>query len=222
MRDSCLCGLPRIARVRRITGVETMRMFGRLAVGLAVSVLGFVPPAMAQNTPTAEEFGAAVLQYARTDLQEWINDPVIIYAIKEQNELHKDMNQLRINRLDYQWREADSYDPFIVDLLDRQASIIARDRREASNGIVTEIIVMDAYGLNVAISDRTSDYFQGDEAKWLETYKIGPDAVHISELEFDESTGKVQTQVSLTVVDPETGTPIGAVTLGIDLSKLAE
>ena len=197
-------------------------MFGRLAAGLALWALGVSAPAVAQNSPTAEEFGEAVLQYARTDLQEWINDPVIIYAIKEQNELHKDMNQLRVNRLDYQWREADSYDPFIVDLLDRQASIIARDRREASNGIVTEIIVMDAHGLNVAISDRTSDYFQGDEAKWLETYKIGPDAVHISELELDESTGKVQTQVSLTVVDPETGAPIGAVTLGIDLTKLSE
>ena len=197
-------------------------MFGRLAASIALCALGVGAPAVAQNTPTAEEFGEAVLQYARTDLQEWITDPVIIYAIKEQNELHKDMNQLRINKLDFQWREADSYDPFIVDLLDRQASIIARDRREASEGVVTEIIVMDAYGLNVAISDRTSDYFQGDEAKWLETYKIGPDAVHISELELDESTGKVQTQVSLTVVDPETGSPIGAVTLGIDLTKLSE
>ena len=206
----------------RETGIQTMRIFGRVAFGLGLVAMGAAPPAMAQNTPTAEEFGAAVLQYAKTDLQEWINDPVIVFAIKEQNELHKDMNQLRINRLDFQWREADSYDPLIVDLLDRQASIIARDRRAASEGVVTEIIVMDAFGLNVAISDRTSDYFQGDEAKWLETYQIGPDAVHISELEFDESTGKVQTQVSLTVVDPDSGSPIGAVTLGIDLTKLSE
>jgi hypothetical protein len=130
------------------------------------------------------------------------------------------MNQLRINKLDYQWREEGSFGALVVDLLDRQASIIARDRREASDGVVNEIIVMDAYGLNVAISDRTSDYFQGDEAKWQETFQKGPDAVHISELEFDESTGKVQTQVSLTVVDPETGEPIGAVTLGISLEKL--
>lgn len=199
-----------------------MRMFGRFGIALAACAAWTAPQAVAQNTPSVEEFGKIVLEYARTDLQEWINDPTIIYAIKEQNALHKDMNQLRINRLDFQWREADSYDPLIVDLLDRQASIIARDRRAASNGIVNEIIVMDAFGLNVAISDRTSDYFQGDEAKWLETFKIGPEAVHVSELEFDESTGKIQTQVSLTVVDPETGEPIGAVTLGINLDKLTE
>ena len=197
-----------------------MRMFGQFAAVVALSLAAVAPNANAQGQPTAEEFGERVLEYARTDLQEWINDPVIIYAIKEQNDLHRDMNQLRINKLDYQWREEGSYGALVVDLLDRQASIILRERRESSDGIVNEIIVMDAYGLNVAISDRTSDYFQGDEAKWQETFQKGPDAVHISELEFDESTGKVQTQVSLTVVDPETGGAIGAVTLGISLEKL--
>ena len=108
----------------------------------------------------------------------------------------------------------------MLDLLDRQASIIARDRREQSDGVVNEIIVMDMHGMNVAISDRTSDYYQGDEAKYQQTYLLGPEAVHISELEFDESTGKVQTQVSLTVTDPQNGQPIGAVTLGISLEKL--
>lgn len=196
-----------------------MRFPGRIAVALT-ALLVSTASVPAQDKPTAEEFGKVVLEYAKTDLQAWINDPVLIYAIKEQNSLHKNMNQLRINRLDYQWREEGSYGALVLDLLDRQASIIARERREKSNGIINEIIVMDAYGLNVAISDRTSDYFQGDEAKWLETFKKGPGAVHISELEFDESTGKVQTQVSLTVVDPETGEPIGAVTLGISLEKL--
>ena len=196
-----------------------MRFSARIAVVLVALVTSSVV-VHAQDKPTAEEFGKVVLEYAKTDLQEWINDPIIIYAIKEQNELNKDMNQLRINKLDYQWREEGSYGELLIDLLDRQASIIARDRRENSNGIINEIIVMDAFGLNVAISDRTSDYFQGDEAKWLETFRRGAGAVHISELEFDESTGKVQTQVSLTVVDPETGEPIGAVTLGISLDKL--
>ena len=198
-----------------------MGSFGRLSA-LAALVLAFaLSPAGAQKY-TKEQFAARVSAYAKKELQQWINDPVIIYAIKEQNQLHRKMNQLRINRLDFMWREADSYDPMIIDLLDRQASIIARDRRARSNGIVNEIIVMDAYGLNVAISDRTSDYFQGDEAKWKETFLKGPGAIHVSDLEFDESTGKVQTQVSLTVVDPGTGKAIGALTLGISVEKLME
>ena len=177
-------------------------------------------PVTAQSQPTAEEFSARVLEYARTDLQEWITDPVIIYAIREQNDLLKGLSPLKIKKLDKQWINSGKFGPMIVDLLDRQASIIARDRREQSNGVVNEIIVMDANGLNVAISDRTSDYFQGDEAKWQETFLKGPDAVHVSELEFDESTQKVQTQVSLSVTDPDSGEVIGAVTLGISLDQL--
>ena len=203
-------------------------MMGRIAklAAMAAVVLSctIAPASAQQQTPkwTKEQFSEKVLAYTRKDLQAWINDPVIIYAIKEQNQRHKKMNQLRINRLDFMWREADSYDPLIVEVLDRQASVIARDRRAKSNGIVNEIIVMDAYGLNVAISDRTSDYNQGDEAKWKETFLKGKGAVHISEIEFDESTKKYQTQVSLTVVDPADGKPIGAVTLGISVDKLME
>lgn len=194
-------------------------------VGLALtltlaSTLGS-PPSAAQSQPKAEEFADQVLQYARTDLQEWITDPVLIFAIKEQNEMFKSISALQIKRMDKEWIDGGKYGEMVLEMLDRQASIITRDRRALSNGIINEIIVMDAHGLNVAISDRTSDFYQGDEAKYTETYLQGSDAVHVSELEFDESTQKIQTQVSLTVTDPESGQVIGAVTLGVSLDKLA-
>lgn len=188
---------------------------------LGLVLLGIHPaPVAAQGQPTAAEFGERVLAYARTDLQSWITDPVIIYAIREQNELNKSISVLGIKKLDKQWIDGGAYGPMVAEMLDRQASIIARDRRAEAGGIITEIIVMDRHGLNVAISDPTSDFYQGDEAKYQETFLKGPDAVHVSELEFDESTQKIQTQVSLTVVDPESREPIGAVTLGISLDKL--
>lgn len=194
-----------------------------LAASLMLATAAMVVPerANAQTQPTAEEFGELVLEYARTDLQSWITDPVIIYAIKEQNELRATVTEFKIRGMDKRWIDGGKYGDMVLEMLDRQASIIARDRRELSNGVITEIIVMDNRGMNVAISDRTSDFFQGDEAKYQETFLKGADAVHISELEFDESTQKIQTQVSLTVADPESGEPIGAVTLGIDLQNLS-
>jgi hypothetical protein len=54
----------------------------------------------------------------------------------------------------------------------------------------------------------TSDMWQGDEEKFTETYSIGPGAVHFSEVELDESTQRYQAQISLTIVDPETGDPL--------------
>ena len=58
------------------------------------------------------------------------------------------------------------------------------DQESATAGFVTEVFVMDNKGLNVAQSAVTSDYWQGDEAKWQQTYLVGPDALHISEVEF--------------------------------------
>jgi len=169
------------------------------------------------------KYSDRIQEIARTELIEWVRDPVIIGAVKEQNVRYGSLTQAEIDKLDKTWRaQTKTQDqPMIWDLLDRLHSILLRDRREQSGGLVTEIIVMDKWGLNAAISDPTSDFYQGDEEKYQDTYLVGPDAVHVSELYFDDSTQTMQTQVSLTVVDPENaGETIGAVTFGIDLSTL--
>ena len=79
---------------------------------------------------------------------------------------------------------------------------------------------MDARGLNVAASQPTSDYWQGDEANFSETYMVGPNAVHFSEIEFDDSTQTEQAQMSFTINHPTTGEPIGAITVGVFASAL--
>jgi hypothetical protein len=79
---------------------------------------------------------------------------------------------------------------------------------------------MDARGLNVAASTPTSDYWQGDEAKFTDTYSQGPGAIHVGDVEFDESTQSYQGQVSIVVVDPDTGNPIGAITVGLNAEAL--
>ncbi|MEO0762698.1 MAG: hypothetical protein AAFZ09_12965 [Pseudomonadota bacterium] len=185
----------------------------------ALAVAGCVCSAGA-DAQDISKYSEVVQNIAAGELQTWITDPVFVYAIREQNETFGTLSERRIKRMDRQWIAENGRGPMIGDLLDRQASIILRDRRELSSGVITEIILMDKYGLNVAISDPTSDFFQGDEAKYQDTYLIGPGAVHVSEVEFDDSTGVDQTQVSMTVVDPVSGAPIGAVTFGINLEVL--
>ena len=79
---------------------------------------------------------------------------------------------------------------------------------------------MDARGLNVAASGVTSDYWQGDEAKFRETFGKGPRAMHISEVEFDESSQTFQSQLSVPIVDPVTQEPLGAITVGLNAEQL--
>ena len=190
----------------------------RLGAAAVIAALAAAGTATAQDIA---KYAADVKRIADNELQGWITDPIFVYAIREQNQMNGTLSQRRIDRLDKMWRAEKGKGPMIGDLLDRQASIILRDRRELSNGVITEIILMDQYGLNVAISDPTTDFWQGDEAKYQDTYLKGRGAVHVSEVEYDESTGFDQTQVSMTIVDPDNGQPIGAVTFGINLEVLS-
>ena len=79
---------------------------------------------------------------------------------------------------------------------------------------------MDNRGLNVGQSDMTSDYWQGDEAKFKKSFGVGPGALFIDEIEKDVSTQTFQSQLSMPVVDGATGEVIGAITVGINVEHL--
>ena len=111
-------------------------------------------------------------------------------------------------------------EPMIDAVLATPLSVFLRKIKAQNNGLFSEIFIMDNKGLNVGQSDVTSDYWQGDEAKWQKTYAAGPDAIEIGDREYDESSRKFLIQVSMPVVDPTSKSPIGAATVGVSLVKL--
>ena len=104
-------------------------------------------------------------------------------------------------------------------VLNKPISAFLKAKQEASDGTITEIFVMDDKGLNVGQSATTSDYWQGDEAKFQKSFGAGAGAVFVDDAEKDESTQMLQSQASMTISD-ESGKPIGAITIGINLDKL--
>ncbi len=175
------------------------------------------------STPLfADEFEAPLTELAHGELAAWVADPVIVVAVQAQNTANASLTQAEIDGLDAAWRAevGAAPAPMIDATLASPASVWLRQRQEASAGLVTEVFVMDNRGLNVAQSEVTSDYWQGDEPKWQDTYGVSATALHIAEVELDESTQIYQSQVSMPVVDPATGAAIGAVTFGIDVSLL--
>jgi hypothetical protein len=79
---------------------------------------------------------------------------------------------------------------------------------------------MDAIGLNVGQSSITSDFWQGDEAKYQNTFPKGPNAVFIDAAEYNEETDSWRSQLNMTMND-ENRQPIGAVTIEVNLNELA-
>ncbi|MBV18094.1 PDC sensor domain-containing protein [Thalassospira lucentensis] len=173
------------------------------------------------GTVHANEYEAELKSFAE-DVKGWIGDPVVIDAVKMQNEKNASLGQADIDELDKQWRAETSAasQPMIDEVLGRDLSSFLKQKSEESEGLITEIFVMDNKGLNVGQSGITSDYWQGDEAKWQETYSAGKDAIHLGDVELDESTQTYQSQLSLPVVDAADGSVIGAVTVGINVELL--
>lgn len=173
--------------------------------------------ALTTNLAAASDVENKMTAFVQTDVKAWTADPNIISAVQSANSAHAALSEADILTLDTQWRaEVGTDSALIKGILDNAASAYLRDQVAKSGGTVTEVIVMDAQGLNAAISGVTSDYWQGDEDKHQKTYDVGPDAVHVSDIELDESTQTYQAQVSFTLTDPASGTAIGAVTVGLN------
>jgi len=75
------------------------------------------------------------------------------------------------------------------------------------------VFLCDKRGAVVGESPKTSDYWQGDEEKFVECYNRGDGNVFIGDLEFDDSTQSYTVQISIPVKDD--GKTIGVLIVGI-------
>ena len=187
--------------------------------GLLLAAFGAIAVA---GTAGASEFGPQLGALAEGELAAWIDDPAVIDAVRAQNAAHEGIAQADIDAMDTQWRSevAAAGGALIDEVMGRPGSDALRARKESAGGLVTEVFVTDAHGLNVIQSDVTSDYWQGDEEKFTETFGKADGFYLIGEVEFDESTQTYQSQVSMPINDPDTGAPIGSVTFGVNLELL--
>jgi len=195
-----------------------MKSFTHAILGSA-----FLAATMASTVATADpEIEAAAKLFAEQSVSQWLGNPLVITAIKAQNEKNASVTQSQIDAMDKAWRaeSAGSGGPMITEVTGNSLSKFLREVKDGEQGLVTEIFVMDDKGLNVGQSDVTSDFWQGDEAKWQKTYAASPKAMFVDDVEMDESTQSFQTQISIAITDPDTGKNIGAVTIGVDAEGL--
>lgn len=145
-------------------------------------------------------------------LKAWGQDPVLIAAVQAQNQTGLSLDAIK-NR-DEKWRATDGIDDFMKSLMESPAAKRMLEF-EKSEPFYFELFLMDNQGANVAMTNKTSDYWQGDEAKWQASYNNGKGSVHFSDVEFDESAQDYLLQISVPIVDNDK--VIGAMTVGINL-----
>lgn len=187
-----------------------------MACGLATA---FAAPAAAQGY--APDVGRLVTPELIGQLREMLTAPVILMSVDAQNDRRAGLKQADIDALDAQWRkERESDDqPLVAATLSSPASSYLMQEQAGALGLYAALFVMDANGLNVGQSAVTSDYWQGDEAKFQKTYPVGPDAVFVDEPQFDEMFKVWIVQVNMTL--SQDGKAIGSATVDLNLTELA-
>lgn len=155
------------------------------------------------------------------DMRDILANEVVEISVLAQNTRYASIDAAGIERLDGEWvaeREADDK-PLISATLSSPLSVYLTRTQARNLGLYAEIFVTDNNGLNVGQSSITSDFWQGDEAKFQKSFEVGPDAVFVDEAEWDEENRIWRAQVSMTVVDTA-GAPIGAATFELNLTEL--
>lgn len=183
---------------------------------------GDLAPAFASDHSIMDDYKKRSIAFYKKDLEQFIHSADVISLIQAQNRQHETFSKDIIQELDRQWiteRAAGAEKVLINSVMGSRLSERLKEKVKTTNKFITEIFIMDNKGLLVGSSHETSDYWQGDEAKWQETFLKGKDAIHISDRYFDDSSQKTQNQLSVTITD-ENGTPIGAMTVGINTARL--
>ena len=181
-----------------------------------------LPFALIASTAAASEFDAAMQAYLDASIRPWANDAVLVQAINAANAERAGFDQAKIDSLDTAWRAevGQSDTPTITPTMTSAAADFLRSQIAASEGKITEVFITDNVGLNVAVSDPTSDMWQGDEEKFSKVFPAGPAAVFFGEIELDESTQTYQGQISISITDPATSAVIGTMTIGVNAEAL--
>ena len=179
-----------------------MKSLALLLFSLVLSV-----PALAQSAQAMQK----TLDAEAAKLRAWGSDSEIVAAVKAQNAKHVALKT--IQSLDAQWIAGKA--PALVEqTITGPCSDHLRHLGNA-NAAYGEMFVMDDQGALVCASEKTSDYWQGDEAKWQRAFNEGKGDVFIDRPRFDDSASRNLAQISVPVMD--NGRAIGVITVGLSL-----
>jgi hypothetical protein len=176
--------------------VTILAMALMITVGFTQTTDTVTPSQITQKIPAIEELAA---------------DQVIIDAVKKQNA--KEIKIQQIQAVEMGWVLDEDDNPRMRALLHCACADRLREASSADSSY-RELMVMDNQGALVCCSAKTSDYWQGDEAKWQNAFAEGRGDIFVDKMKFDESTGVILIQVSVPIRDGDQ--VVGVLTVGIE------
>lgn len=163
----------------------------------------------------AVEIGQALEREA--DILETLAFNPFILNIVSASNTQGALSEEEIIRLDAEWRSAaSSSDPLISSVLNNELSAtLIQFQHEFPEHV--ETFITDLQGVNIAATNRTTDYYQGDEEWWRGALA---DGVYIGQPEYDESSGTTAIILAVRIQSSDEAPPLGILRTTLDLSFL--
>lgn len=179
----------------------------------AVLILCVVVNSAASHAQSADAVQKR-LEAEAVKLHGWATDKLLVESIAAQNA--QKLTAAEIQRREKVW--TDGSDQALPQSVTSGACANRLRELRGKSPMYGEILLMDNQGALVCATNRSSDYWQGDEPKWTRTFADGKGAVFVDRPRRDDSANERLAQISLPVL--ESGRVVGAITVGIRLDQL--
>jgi len=172
---------------------------------------------------SANEYVDAIMKHAES-IKSWLSDDAIQSTLQASNDKYAGEHTRSLMVLGKKWKKELDKDsqPIISAVMGNALSAFLKKKKEESQGLYAEIVVMNDNGLSAGQSDLTEDYWYGQKDIWKKTFRKGTKSILIGEVEKDESSQKPQTRLSLPIPHSNGKYNVGAVSILLNVELLAK
>lgn len=183
-------------------------------------VVGVLTGACGPANAGEQDKGEIIINRIVADMWTWSKEAFLIEALETARRENR-MSLEEIMEKDHHWRQTKGVTPFVQQFLSNDLAHFLQGIQADSDGLYAEVEITDQKGVIVAETSKTSDYYQADEAWWIQTYNGGKGATFRSRPQFDESSRAYVIDLCVPVYDREGKDVIGIIKAGVSIMKLA-
>jgi hypothetical protein len=185
-----------------------MSRYVTVAALVAATIVAALPA-----SPAQAELAGADRDRIVSLAQRMAADPAVLEAVRAQNA--KKVAMPEIMKVQADWKAGKTPD-LVRALMTNTCAKRMAELQKAEKSIV-EVAVHDNQGVRVCVTNKTSNYYRGDKAKFTDAFKNGQGAIFVSRPEYDASSQEYTTEISVPVMDG--GRAVGVVGLEVITKK---
>ncbi|HEV8631616.1 MAG TPA: PDC sensor domain-containing protein [Thermoanaerobaculia bacterium] len=137
-----------------------------------------------------------LLGHYADQIVQWASVGPLVKAAEAQS--GRPLTMDHIHQIDVAWQRGEDPEGLATGLAHNDCAQALQSILAANPGY-GEAFVCDSRGALVCMSRRTSDYWQGDEAKWTRAWAGGTGVVFVSKVAHDDSTGTDLMHISVPI-----------------------